>query len=166
MMGATLKGNDKVTVKIEGGGPLGVLIIDANAVGEMSGYVTNPHVHFDLNEHGKLDVARAVGKNGFLSVVKDLGLKEMFTGQVPLVSGELGEDFTYYYVTSEQIPSSVGVGVLVNPDNSILAAGGFMFQVMPEAEEEIIALLEKRLETISPISTMIHQWANSGRNIF
>ncbi|MFA8438962.1 Hsp33 family molecular chaperone HslO [Pueribacillus sp. YX66] len=156
MMGATLKGNDKVTVKIEGGGPLGVLIIDANAVGEVRGYVTNPHVHFDLNEHGKLDVARAVGKNGFLSVVKDLGLKDMFTGQVPLVSGELGDDFTYYYVTSEQIPSSVGVGVLVNPDNSILAAGGFMFQVLPEAEEEVIALLEKRLETISPISTMIH----------
>lgn len=156
MMGATLKGDNKVTVKIEGGGPLGVLIIDANADGEVRGYVTNPHVHFELNQHGKLDVARAVGTDGFLSVVKDLGLKDMFTGQVPLVSGELGEDFTYYYVASEQIPSSIGVGVLVKPDKSILAAGGFMIQVLPAAEQEIIASLEKRLETISPISTMIH----------
>lgn len=155
MMAATLKGNDKVTVKVEGGGPLGVIIIDANAHGETRGYVTNPHVHFELNEHGKLDVARAVGTNGFLSVVKDLGLKEMFTGQVPLVSGELGEDFTYYYASSEQIPSSVGVGVLVNPDNSILAAGGFLIQVLPAAEEEVIETLENRLKEISPISTMI-----------
>ncbi len=155
MIGATLKGSDKVTVKIEGGGPLGVLIIDANARGEVRGYVANPHVHFELNQHGKLDVARAVGKNGFLSVVKDLGLKEMFTGQVPLVSGELGEDFTYYFTVSEQIPSSVGVGVLVNPDHSILAAGGFMLQVLPAAEEEVIERLEERLQNISPISSMI-----------
>lgn len=156
MMGATLKGKDKITVKIEGGGPLGVIIIDANAEGEARGYVTNPHVHFELNEKGKLDVARAVGTTGFLSVVKDLGLREMFTGQVPLVSGELGEDFTYYYVVSEQIPSSVGVGVLVNPDKSILAAGGFMIQMLPGAEEETISALENRLKTISPISTLIH----------
>lgn len=157
MMGATLKGNDKLTVKIEGNGPLGVLIIDANAKGEARGYVTNPHVHFDLNQNGKLDVARAVGTEGFLSVVKDLGLKDMFTGQVPLVSGELGEDFTYYYAVSEQLPSSVGVGVLVNPDNSILAAGGFLIQVLPGADEETISKLESRLKTIAPISNMIHE---------
>ncbi len=157
MMGATLKGNDKITVKIEGNGPLGVLIIDANAQGEARGYVTNPHVHFDLNQNGKLDVARAVGTEGFLSVVKDLGLKDMFTGQVPIVSGELGEDFTYYYAVSEQLPSSVGVGVLVNPDNSILAAGGFLIQVLPGADEETISKLENRLKTISPISNMIHE---------
>lgn len=157
MMGSTLKGDDKVTVKIEGGGPIGVIIVDANARGETRGYVTNPHVHFELNQYGKLDVARAVGTSGYLSVVKDLGLREMFTGQVPLVSGELGEDFTYYYASSEQIPSSVGVGVLVNPDNSILAAGGFMIQVMPAASDETIAMLEQRLQEISPISKMIQQ---------
>lgn len=157
MMGATLKGDDKVTVKIEGGGPIGVIIVDANARGETRGYVTNPHVHFELNEHGKLDVRRAVGTNGYLSVVKDLGLREMFTGQVPIVSGELGEDFTYYYAVSEQIPSSVGVGVLVNPDNSILAAGGFMIQVMPGTSDETITLLEQRLKEIAPISKMIQQ---------
>lgn len=157
MMGATLKNDNKLTVKIEGGGPIGVLIIDANAQGEARGYVSNPHVHFDLNAEGKLDVKRAVGTEGFLSVVKDLGMKEMFTGQVPIVSGELGEDFTYYYVASEQVPSSVGVGVLVNPDNSILAAGGFMIQLMPGAEEEIITFLEKRLQQIPPVSKMIEQ---------
>lgn len=157
MMGATLKGDDKVTVKIEGGGPIGVIIVDANARGETRGYVTNPHVHFELNEYGKLDVRRAVGTNGYLSVVKDLGLREMFTGQVPIVSGELGEDFTYYYAVSEQIPSSVGVGVLVNPDNSILAAGGFMIQVMPGTSDETITLLEQRLKEIAPISKMIQQ---------
>lgn len=157
MMGAALKGGDKVTVKIEGGGPIGVIIVDANAKGETRGYVTNPHVHFELNEHGKLDVRRAVGTNGYLTVVKDLGLREMFTGQVPLVSGELGEDFTYYYAVSEQIPSSVGVGVLVNPDNSILASGGFMIQVMPGTNDETITLLEQRLKEIPPVSKMIQQ---------
>lgn len=157
MMGATLKGDDKVTVKIEGGGPIGVIIVDANARGEARGYVTNPHVHFELNEHGKLDVRRAVGTNGYLSVVKDLGLREMFTGQVPLVSGEIGEDFTYYYAVSEQIPSSVGVGVLVNPDNRILAAGGFMIQVMPATNDETITMLEQKLKEIAPVSKMIQQ---------
>jgi molecular chaperone Hsp33 len=155
MMGASLKGEAKLTVKIEGGGPIGAIIVDTNTKGETRGYVTNPHVHFELNKHGKLDVARAVGKNGFLSVVKDLGMRENFTGQVPLVSGELGEDFTYYYVSSEQIPASVGAGVLVNPDNSILAAGGFMLQVMPGASEETIIFLEKRLSSIRPISKMV-----------
>lgn len=124
MMGAMLKGEEKITIKIEGGGPIGAILVDANSKGKVRGYVTNPQTHFDLNEHGKLDVRRAVGTEGMLTVVKDLGLREHFTGQTPIVSGELGEDFTYYFVASEQVPSSVGVGVLVNPDNSILAAGG------------------------------------------
>ncbi len=156
MMASMLKGDsNKLTVKIEGGGPIGALIVDSNAKGETRGYVSNPNVHFDLNQHGKLDVARAVGKNGHLSVVKDLGMRENFTGQVPLVSGELGEDFTYYFVSSEQIPSAVAVGVLVNPDNSILASGGFVIQVMPGAQEEMIAFIEKRLENTDPVSKMI-----------
>ncbi|MFA9458026.1 Hsp33 family molecular chaperone HslO [Halalkalibacter sp. AB-rgal2] len=155
MMAMMLKGNEKMTVKVEGGGPIGSIVVDANAKGETRGYVTNPHVHFDLNEHGKLDVARAVGKEGFLSVIKDLGLKEHFTGSVPIVSGELGEDFTYYFASSEQTPSSVGVGVLVNPDNSVLAAGGFIIQLMPGAEDAIVEEIEKRLSAIPPISKLI-----------
>ncbi len=104
-----------------------------------------------------MDVARAVGTEGYLSVVKDLGLKEHFTGSVPIVSGELGEDFTYYFASSEQTPSSVGVGVLVNPDNTILAAGGFIIQLMPGADDTIIEKIEKRLSTIPPISKLIER---------
>lgn len=155
MMGAMLKGDDKLTIKIAGGGPLGPILVDSNARGEVRGYVTNPHVHFDLNEHGKLDVRRGVGTDGTLSVVKDIGMRDYFTGQVPLVSGELGEDFTYYFVTSEQVPSSVGVGVLVNPDNTIKAAGGFIIQLMPGTKDETITNIENRLKEIPPVSKLI-----------
>jgi molecular chaperone Hsp33 len=157
MLGAMLKGDQKLTVKIDGGGPIGLILVDGNAKGEVRGYVTNPQVHFDLNEHGKLDVRRAVGTEGTLSVVKDIGMRDYFTGQVPIVSGELGEDFTYYLFNSEQVPSSVGVGVLVNPDNSILAAGGFIIQLMPGAQDETITKIEKRLSEIPPISKLIEK---------
>jgi molecular chaperone Hsp33 len=155
MMGAMLKGKEKITVKVEGNGPIGAIIVDANAKGEVRGYVKNPHVHFDLNEKGKLDVAKAVGTEGFLTVVKDLGMREHFTGQVPIISGELGDDFTYYFVSSEQVHSSVGVGVIVNPDNSILASGGFIIQLLPGTEDEVIDGIEKRLGEIQPISTLV-----------
>jgi molecular chaperone Hsp33 len=157
MMGAMLKGEEKLTIKIVGDGPLGPILVDSNAKGEVRGYVTNPHVDFEANEHGKLDVRRAVGTSGSLTVVKDIGLRDFFSGSVPLVSGELGEDFTYYFATSEQVPSSVGVGVLVNPDDSILAAGGFIFQLMPGTEESTIAMVEERVKTIPPISKLIEQ---------
>jgi molecular chaperone Hsp33 len=158
MMGMMLKGEDnKITVKVEGGGPIGVIIVDSNTKGETRGYVTNPQTHFDLNSQGKLDVARAVGKEGYLSVLKDIGMREKFTGQVPLVSGELGDDFTYYFASSEQVPSAVGVGVLVNPDNSIKASGGFIIQVMPNASETIVELLEERIKAIPPISRLIEK---------
>ncbi|WP_419882632.1 Hsp33 family molecular chaperone HslO [Peribacillus sp. B-H-3] len=157
MMGAMLKGEEKLTVKIEGGGPIGAILVDSNANGEVRGYVTHPQTHFDLNEKGKLDVRRAVGTDGLLTVVKDIGLRDHFTGQVPLISGELGEDFTYYLLNSEQVPSSVGVGVLVNPDNSILASGGFIIQLMPGAEEETISRIEESLNNIPPISKLIQQ---------
>ena len=155
MMGAMLKGEENLTIKVEGGGPIGLILVDSDAKGHVRGYVSNPHVHFDLNEHGKLDVRRAVGTEGMLSVVKDIGLRDYFTGQVPIVSGELGEDFTYYFATSEQVPSSVGVGVLVNPDNSIKAAGGFIIQLMPGAEDETITMIENRLNTVPPVSKLI-----------
>ncbi|MCM3571458.1 Hsp33 family molecular chaperone HslO [Neobacillus mesonae] len=157
MMGAMLKGEDMLTIKINGGGPIGHILVDSNAKGEVRGYVSNPKVDFESNEHGKLDVRRAVGTDGLLSVVKDIGLRDFFSGQVPIVSGELGEDFTYYFATSEQTPSSVGVGVLVNPDDTILAAGGFILQIMPGAEDAVITKVEERLKTISPISTLIEQ---------
>ncbi|KXZ17423.1 molecular chaperone Hsp33 [Bacillus nakamurai] len=157
MLGAMLKGEDKLTVKVEGGGPIGAIVADANAKGEVRAYVSNPHVHFDLNEQGKLDVRRAVGTDGTLSVVKDLGLREFFTGQVEIVSGELGDDFTYYLVSSEQVPSSVGVGVLVNPDNTILAAGGFILQLLPGTDEETISTIEQRLSQVEPISKLIQK---------
>jgi molecular chaperone Hsp33 len=157
MMGAMLKGEDKLTIKIDGGGPIGNILVDSNAKGEVRGYVTNPHVDFEANEHGKLDVKRAVGTSGTITIVKDLGLRDFFSGQVPIVSGELGEDFTYYFVSSEQVPSSVGVGVLVNPDDTILAAGGFIFQLMPGTEDETITKIEERLKTIPPISRLIQQ---------
>ncbi len=155
MMGAMLKGEDKLTIKIEGGGPIGAILVDGNAKGQVRGYVTNPQTHVDLNEQGKLDVRAVVGVNGTLSVVKDIGLRDHFTGQVPLVSGELGEDFTYYFASSEQIPTSVGLGVLVNPDHTILAAGGFIIQLMPETEEEIINHIEEGLKATPPISNLI-----------
>lgn len=157
MMGAMLKGTDKITVKIEGNGPIGPMVIDADAKGDVRGFVTNPHVHFDLNEHGKLDVRAGVGTQGTLTVVKDLGMRDMFSGQTEIVSGEIAEDFTYYFVVSEQVPSSVGLGVLVNPDNTILAAGGFILQLMPGCEEETIAAIEKHLASIEPISKMIEK---------
>jgi molecular chaperone Hsp33 len=160
MMGAMLKEDHKLTVKIEGGGPIGPILVDSNAKGEVRGYVTNPQTHFDLNEHGKLDVRRAVGDNGTLTVVKDIGMRDFFTGQVPIVSGELGEDFTYYFATSEQTPSSVGVGVLVNPDNSILASGGFIIQLLPGTAEKTIDIIEKRLNEIPPISKLIEKGLN------
>jgi molecular chaperone Hsp33 len=157
MMGAMLKGEEKLTIKINGGGPLGGIIVDSNAKGEVRGYVHHPQTHFDLNEQGKLDVRRAVGTDGMLVVVKDIGMREHFTGQVPIVSGELGEDFTYYFASSEQVPSAVGVGVLVNPDNSILAAGGFIIQLLPGTDDETITKIEKSISAIPPVSKLIEK---------
>lgn len=155
MMGAMLKGDDNITVKIQGDGPLGPIVVDANAKGEVRGYATNPQTHLPLNEQGKLDVRGAVGTEGTLSVVKDLGMKDYFTGQVPIISGEIAEDFTQYMVVSEQVPSAVALGVLVDPDNTVKASGGFILQVMPGATEETIELLEERIGNMTAISTMV-----------
>lgn len=157
MMGSMLKGEDKLTVKFEGNGPVGAIVADGNAKGEVRGYISNPHVDFDLNDKGKLDVAKAVGTQGNLSVVKDLGLKEHFTGQVPIVSGEVSEDFTYYFANSEQVPSAVGAGVLVNPDHTILASGGFIVQILPGADDGTIDQIESRINALPPISSLIRE---------
>ncbi|MBF0738686.1 Hsp33 family molecular chaperone HslO [Staphylococcus arlettae] len=157
MMGAMLKGEQKLTVTLDGQGPVGKVIADADAQGNVRGYVTQPQTHFPLNNVGKLDVSRAVGTNGSLTVVKDIGMKDYFSGSSPIVSGEVGDDFTYYFAKSEQVPSSVGLGVLVNPDNTIKASGGFIIQVMPGAQEETIAQLEEAINNMTPVSQLIDQ---------
>lgn len=157
MLGATLKGEDKMTVKIEGNGPAGAIVVDSNGKGEVKGYIKNPPISLPLNEIGKIDVRGAVGTEGMFTVIKDLGLKEPFSGQTPIVSGEIGEDFTYYLAVSEQIPSAVGVSVLVDTDDSIKTAGGFMIQIMPGASDEIIDQIEARLKETARISTLLDE---------
>ncbi|KRN08846.1 Hsp33-like chaperonin [Liquorilactobacillus mali KCTC 3596 = DSM 20444] len=150
-----LKGDNKMTVKIMGNGPTGTIVIDGTATGNLKGYLQNPHVNLPLNDKQKIDVKGAVGSSGLLQITKDLGLKTPFTGQVPLVSGELGEDFTYYMAKSEQIPSSIGVSVFVNKDNSVRTAGGFMVQVMPGASEEVLTKIELQIANLPAISVMM-----------
>ena len=156
MMGCMLKGKETVTIRINGGGPIGLILADANASGQVRGYAANPRVHFQYAS-GKLNVGMAVGTDGDLYVTKDLGLKDYFTGQVPLQTGEIGDDFTYYFAQSEQTPSAVGLGVLVSPENVVLAAGGFIIQVMPNASEATLVALEQALATIKPVSDMVDE---------
>lgn len=157
MMGAMLKNEDKVTVTIQGGGPIGPIVIDSDAKGHVRGYIGNPKVHFDLNEQGKLDVRRAVGTDGNINVAKDIGLKENFIGSTEIISGELGEDFSFYFYSSEQVPSIVALGVLVNPDNTIKAAGGYVIQVMPDATDERIDELQEMSKSFRPVSELIDE---------
>ncbi|WP_028551932.1 Hsp33 family molecular chaperone HslO [Paenibacillus sp. UNC451MF] len=157
MMGAMLKGEEKLTIMIKGGGPIGQIVVDANALGEVRGYVTDPLVDLPLNEVGKLDVAGAVGTDGFLNVVKDLGLKKPYSGSVPLISGELGEDFTYYFARSEQTPSAVGLGVLVGVDHAVSSAGGFIIQLLPGLKDDEITLIESLLSRIEPVTTLLEK---------
>jgi molecular chaperone Hsp33 len=157
MMGAMLKGEDRLTIVVRGGGPVGQVVVHADTQGKVSGYVTNPHVHYDLNDKGKLDVARVVGNDGTIIVTKDLGLKEPYQSSSPIVSGEIGEDFTYYFAASEQTPSSVGVGVYVENDNTIRSSGGFIIQVLPNTPEDMIKRLEDALAATRPISTLVDE---------
>lgn len=156
MMGAMLKGEEKLTIQVKGGGPIGQIVVDANAKGEVRGYVNEPNVDLPPNAVGKLDVAGAVGTDGFLYVVKDLGLKEPYRGSVPIISGELAEDFTYYFAKSEQTPSAVSLGVLFEKgEYTIKAAGGFIIQLLPGLTDEEIDGIEARLANLPPITTML-----------
>ncbi|TCZ74340.1 Hsp33 family molecular chaperone HslO [Paenibacillus albiflavus] len=157
MMGAMLKGEEKLTVQVKGGGPIGQIVVDANAKGEARGYVTNPDVDLPLNSVGKLDVAGAVGTDGYLYIIKDLGLKEPYRGSIPIISGELAEDFTYYFAKSEQTPSAVALGVLVDVDYKIKAAGGFIIQLLPGLTDQEITEVEKQLATIPSMTNMLEQ---------
>ncbi|MBQ9599401.1 MAG: Hsp33 family molecular chaperone HslO [Clostridia bacterium] len=155
MGAATLKNDtDSLTLQIKGEGDIKDLIAVTDSQSRVRGYISNPYIDRPLNKEGKLDVGGAVGQ-GYLSVIRDLGMREPYIGQIPLVSGEIADDLTYYYAKSEQIPTSVALGVLVDTDGSVLAAGGFMIQLMPEATEEMAKELEKLLKEVPPVTKMI-----------
>ena len=146
---------DKLTIRIQGNGPLGYLVLDGNVKGQVKGYVQHPHIALELNEKGKLDVSGAVGREGIFAVSKDMGLKTPFGGQVPLVSGELADDFTYYMAVSEQIPSVIALSVVVDSEDHVVTAGGFMLQVLPHASEETISQLENSIKNLPDVSQMM-----------
>ena len=158
MMGAMLKGEkDSLTIQIKGDGPLGGILVVGDSKANVKGYVHNPQVETIHKANGKLDVGTAVGKNGYLNIVRDFGLKEPYIGQVSLVSGEIAEDLTYYYAKSEQIPSVVALGVLVDVDYSVKVAGGFILQLMPEASERTIDKLESVVKELKPVTQLISE---------
>lgn len=157
MMGSMLKGErDILTLQVRGDGPMKGLTVTADSRGKVKGYANVPDVILPANAAGKLDVGGAVG-SGILSVIKDMGLKEPYVGQTMLQTGEIAEDLTYYFATSEQVPSSVGLGVLMNRDNTVRQAGGFIIQLMPFVEDAVIDRLEENLKKISSVTTMLDQ---------
>lgn len=157
MMGSMLKGEkDILTLQIRSDGPIQGLTVTAGSQGQVKGYANVPDVILPATAAGKLDVGGAVG-SGILSVIKDMGLKEPYSGQTLLQTGEIAEDLTYYFATSEQVPSSVGLGVLINRDNTVRQAGGFIIQLMPFVEDGVIGRLEENLKKISPVTTMLDQ---------
>ncbi len=156
LMGTMLKSDkDTLSIKMQGGGEAKGVVVTAYPDGHVKGYIGNPYVDLPANDKGKLDVGGAIGKNGMLTVIKDMGLKEPYVGQIPIYSGEIGDDLAYYFTVSEQTPSAVGLGVLVNNDLSISAAGGFIIQMMPGANELTADLITYRLQEISSITDFI-----------
>ena len=157
MMGSMMKGEkDVLTLQIKAGGPLQGITVTADSQGNVKGYVGNPDVCIPANSKGKLDVAGAVCP-GFLTVIKDMGLKEPYSGQVMLQTCEIAEDLTYYFATSEQVPSAVGLGVLMNKNNTVRQAGGFIVQLMPFAEEEVISRLEQNVQKINSVTNLLEE---------
>ena len=157
MMGSMLKGEkDYLTIKLKGDGPMQGITVTADAMGNVKGYAVVPDVIIPAKPNGKLDVSGALGA-GTLSVIKDMGLKEPYVGQTLLQTSEIAEDLTYYSATSEQVPSSVGLGVLMNRENTVRQAGGFIIQLMPFAEEEIIGKLEENLKKITSVTALLEE---------
>lgn len=155
MMGAMMKGEkDLLTLQVKGNGPLGGITVTADSAANVKGYVNNPEVLIHANEKGKLDVGGAVGA-GILNVIRDMGMKEPYVGQCELQTGEIGDDLTYYFATSEQVPSSVGVGVLMDKGNTVRQAGGFIIQLMPFTSDEVIDRLEAKLSKVKSVTTML-----------
>lgn len=154
MMGAMMKNEtDLLTIQIRGNGPIGQMTVTADAAGRVKGFVSNPQVMLPLKD-GKLDIAGAVGI-GVLSVIKDIGLREPYVGDTILITSEIGDDLTYYFANSEQVPSSVGLGVLMSRDNTVKTAGGFIVQLMPEASGEVIDKLEDSVHHIQSVTEML-----------
>jgi molecular chaperone Hsp33 len=151
---AELTDKEELTARVLGNGPAGGIIATAKADFTVKGYIQNPHVQLPSKKPGHIDVAGAVGKKGFLEITKDLGLKEPYTGQVPLISGEIAQDFTYYLAKSEQIPSATGLSVFVNPDETVGAAGGFMLEAMPGASDELITQVTERIQKLPALSQL------------
>ncbi len=157
MMGSMLKGEkDLLTLRINASGPIQGITVTADSKARVKGYVGNPNVILPANKVGKLDVAGAVGI-GFMDVIKDMGLKEPYVGQTVLQTSEIAEDLTFYFANSEQVPSSVGLGVLMNKDNTVAQAGGFIIQLMPFASEDVITQLEENLKDITSVTTLLAQ---------
>ena len=157
MMGAMLKGeNDLLTLQVNGDGPIKGMTVTADAKGNVKGYAIEPQVMLPPNAAGKLDVGGAVG-SGMLRVIKDMGLKEPYVGQTVLQTGEIAEDLTYYFATSEQVPSCVGLGVLMEKDNTVRQAGGFIIQLMPFTEDEVISKLEENIKKFPSVTTVLDQ---------
>jgi len=158
LMGARLKGEkDSLTIQLKGGGPAGSFLAVGEPSGNVRGYVQNPVVELPLNEHGKLDVAGVVGREGYLHVVRDFGFGEPYIGNTPIVSGEIAEDITHYYAASEQIPTVCALGVLVNTDLTVLKAGGFLVQLLPGAREDVIEKLESNVNAMPPITQILSE---------
>jgi len=155
LLGADLK-TGRVMIQINGGGPLGEILAEADAQGNVRGLVQRPHIHL-TPQKGKLLVGQAVGKEGYVSVTRDLGLKEPYQGSTQLVSGEIAEDLSYYLTVSEQIPSAVALGVFVDTDNTVTAAGGFLIQTMPQATDEEITHTEAILRELPPVTTLLRE---------
>ncbi len=155
MMGAMMKGDDDIiTIQIKGDGPIGGLTVTADAKANVKGYVNHPEVMLPLNSAGQLDVEKALGI-GVLSVIKDIGLKEPYVGDTILVTSDVTQDITYYFATSEQVPTSVGLSVIMSKDNTVKSAGGFIIQLLPDASEEIISALEKKIKEVKNVTTML-----------
>ncbi len=158
LMGFGLKGEkDSITVRMNGGGPCGSLIAVSDSFGNVKAFVQNPVVEIPLNKFGKLDVRGAIGTDGYLSVVKDLGLKEPYCSQVPIVSGEVAEDITEFLATSEQVPSVCALGVLVNPDLTVSCAGGFIIELLPFAPEESISAVEENIKSMASVTALMRE---------
>lgn len=157
MMGVMMKGDkDILTLQVRGDGPMKGITVTADSKGRVKGYVLNPEVLIPANSYGKLDVGGAIGQ-GYLQVIKDLGLKEPYSGQVQLQTGEIGDDLTYYFATSEQVPSSVGLGVLMEKNNTVKQAGGFILQLMPFTEDAVIDKLEENVKKLPSVTTMLEE---------
>lgn len=157
LMGSDIKDDSRLSIKIHGDGPAGRIIAAADGTGHVKGYIDTPHLSLPANADDKIDVAKTVGTNGQVTVSKDLGLKEPFVGQSPIISGEIAEDLTYYLTVSEQTPSAIGLGVLVGPDEKVINAGGWMIQVMPGASEETIKQVEAGVSAVAPVTELLDQ---------